>query len=375
MRYVDEYRGRDEALACARAIAEAATRPWRIMEVCGGQTHAIARFGLEELLPPGPTGIELLHGPGCPVCVTPAEVLDRAIALARRPEVVLCSYGDMLRVPGSATDLRTAKAEGADVRVVYSALDALALARALPDREVVFLAIGFETTAPGHALAAHQARREGVRNFSLLVSHVLVPPALEAILGDPDHRVDGFLAAGHVCTIMGAAEYEPVADRHRVPIVITGFEPVDILHGLLLCVRQLEAGRAEVENAYARAVRPGGNPGAQAMIREVFARRDQRWRGIGEIPASGLALAPAYADLDADRRFAPAPGERPPGEAAPAAEPDRGCRSGLVLVGKLKPPQCPAFGTRCTPERPLGATMVSSEGACAAYYRHRRGVP
>jgi hydrogenase expression/formation protein HypD len=372
VRYVDEYRGRDPALAHARAIAEAATRPWRIMEVCGGQTHAIARFGLEELLPPG---ITLLHGPGCPVCVTPAEVLDRAIALARRPEVVLCSYGDMLRVPGSTTDLRTAKAEGGDVRVVYSALDALALARALPDREVVFLAVGFETTAPGHALAVHQARREGLRNFSLLVAHVLVPPALEAILADDDrargdHRVDGFLAAGHVCTIMGAAEYEPVARRHRVPIVITGFEPVDILHGLLLCIRQLEAGRAEVENAYARAVRTGGNPGAQAMIREVFARRDQRWRGIGDLPRSGLRLAPAYAAFDAEHRFPPAPGDPPP-----AAAPDRGCRSGLVLVGKLKPPACPEFGARCTPDHPLGATMVSSEGACAAYYRHRRPAP
>lgn len=371
MRFVDEYRDREQALAYARAIADAAARPWRIMEVCGGQTHAIARFGIEELLPPA---ITLLHGPGCPVCVTPAAILDRAIALARRPEVVLCSYGDMLRVPGSTTDLRTAKARGGDVRVVYSALDALALARALPDREVVFLAVGFETTAPGHALAAHQARREGLRNFSLLVSHVLVPPALEAILADGErargeHRVDGFLAAGHVCTIMGAAEYEPVARRHRVPIVITGFEPADLLHGILLCVRQLEAGRAEVENAYARAVRPGGNPAAQAMIREVFEVRDQRWRGIGEIPRSGLRLAPAYAELDAERRFPPAPAAAPGERAAP--EEDR-CRSGLVLVGKLKPPECPEFGARCTPDHPLGATMVSSEGACAAYYRHRR---
>jgi hydrogenase expression/formation protein HypD len=369
VKHLDEYRDRDRALACARAIAEVATRPWRIMEVCGGQTHAIARFGIEELLPPG---ITLLHGPGCPVCVTPADVLDRAIAIARRPEVVLCSYGDMLRVPGSATDLRTARAEGADVRVVYSALDALALARALPGREVVFLAIGFETTAPGHALAVHQARREGLRNFSLLVSHVRVPPALEAILADGErargeHRVDGFLAAGHVCTIMGTAEYEPVARRHRVPIVVTGFEPLDILHGLHLCVRQLEAGRAEVENAYPRAVQAGGNPGAQAMLREVFELRDQRWRGIGDIPASGLGLAPAYADLDAERRFALGPLAAPPAEA-----PDRGCRSGLVLVGKLRPPECPEFGARCTPDHPLGATMVSSEGACAAYYRHRR---
>lgn len=361
MKHVDEYRDRDRALALVRAIDATATRPWRIMEVCGGQTHAIARFGLEELLP---ERISLLHGPGCPVCVTPAEILDHAVTLARRPEVVLCSYGDMLRVPGSTIDLRTAKAEGADVRVVYSALDALALARLLPEREIVFLAVGFETTAPGHALAVHQARREGVPNFSLLVSHVLVPPALEAILADDDRRVDGFLAAGHVCTIMGASEYAPIAHRYHVPIVITGFEPVDILHGIHLCVRQLEAGRTEVENAYPRAVRSEGNEHARAMIREVFALRDRRWRGIGDIPASGLGLAPAYATFDAERRFGLV--------AAAVAEPDRGCRSGLVLVGKLRPPECPQFGTRCTPDHPLGATMVSSEGACAAYYKYRR---
>ncbi len=327
-----------------------------------GQTHTIARFGLEELLPPLVT---LLHGPGCPVCVTPAEILDHAVALARRPEVVLCSYGDMLRVPGGTIDLRTAKAEGADVRVVYSAMDALALARALPDRQVVFLAVGFETTAPGHALAVHQARREGLRNFSLLVSHVLVPPALEAILADPECRVDGFLAAGHVHD-HGTAEYEPIARRHGVRIVVTGLEPVDILQGLHLCVQQLEAGRAEVENAYARAVKPEGNATAQAMIREVFVVRDRRWRGIGGIPESGLALAPAYAELDAAVRFGL--------EDAPngGVELERGCQSGLVLVGKIKPPECPEFGTRCTPERPLGATMVSSEGACAAYYRYQR---
>lgn len=363
MKYVDEYRDKEAALALSRAIATTTTRPWRIMEVCGGQTHAIARFGLEELLPPQ---ITLLHGPGCPVCVTPAEILDHAIALAQRPDVVLCSYGDMLRVPGSTIDLRTAKAEGADVRVVYSAMDALALARSLPDRQVVFLAVGFETTAPGHAFAVHQARREGLRNFSLLVSHVLVPPALEAILADPACRVDGFLAAGHVCTIMGTAEYEPVARRHRVPIVVTGFEPVDILQGLHLCVRQLENGRAEVENAYARAVNAEGNVTAQAMIREVFTIRDRRWRGIGEIAASGLALAPAYADLDAAVRFGL------DDTAGGGSEAERGCQSGFVLVGKIKPPACPAFGTRCTPEHPLGATMVSSEGACAAYYRYRR---
>ncbi len=361
MKHLDEYRDGDRARSLAAQIATATTRSWRIMEVCGGQTHAIARFGIEELLP---SQITLLHGPGCPVCVTPAEILDHAVALARRPEVVLCSYGDMLRVPGATIDLRTAKAEGADVRVVYSALDALALARALPDREIVFLAVGFETTAPGHALAVHQASREGLRNFSLVVSHVLVPPALEAILADDDRQVDGFLAAGHVCTIMGAAEYEPVARRHRVPIVITGFEPIDILEGIHACVAQLEAGRAEVENAYPRAVKHAGNEHAQAMIREVFEIRDRRWRGIGEIPRSGLGLAPAYAAYDAERKFGLA--------STPAAEPDRECRSGLVLVGKLKPPDCPAFATRCTPDHPLGATMVSSEGTCAAYYKYRR---
>ena len=361
MKHLDEYRDGDRARALAAAIAGVTTRSWRIMEVCGGQTHAIARFAIEELLPPQ---ITLLHGPGCPVCVTPAEILDHAVALARRPEVVLCSYGDMLRVPGRTSDLRTAKAEGADVRVVYSALDALALARTLPDREVVFLAVGFETTAPGHALAVHQARREGLRNFSLLVSHVLVPPALEAILAGDDRRVDGFLAAGHVCTIMGTAEYEPVARRYRVPIVITGFEPVDILEGIHACTKQLEAGRAEVENAYPRAVRHAGNAHAQAMMREVFEIRDRRWRGIGGIPHSGLGLAPAYAAFDAEHKFQLA--------SDGAAEPDRECRSGLVLVGKIKPPQCPAFATRCTPDHPLGATMVSSEGACAAYYKYRR---
>jgi hydrogenase expression/formation protein HypD len=363
VKHLAEYRDPEHARALASAIARATTRPWRIMEVCGGQTHAIARFGLEELLPPE---LALLHGPGCPVCVTPAEILDHAIALARRPDVVLCSYGDMLRVPGSASDLRTAKAEGADVRVVYSALDALALARARPEREVVFLAVGFETTAPGHAMAVHQARREGVTNFSLLVSHVLVPPALEAILADDDPatRIHGFLAAGHVCTVMGAEEYAPIAVRHRVPIVITGFEPIDILHGVHRCVVQLEAGRAEVENAYPRAVQPDGNAHARAMIGEVFVRRDRRWRGIGELARSGLALAPAYAAFDAEHKFGLAD--------TPAAEQDLGCRSGLVLVGKLRPTECPEFGTRCTPEHPLGATMVSSEGACAAYYRYRR---
>ncbi len=363
MKYLDEYRAPDEAQTIVRAIAKVATRPWRIMEVCGGQTHAIARFGLEELLP---AGITLLHGPGCPVCVTPAEILDQAVELASRPSVVLCTYGDMVRVPGSSIDLRQAKARGGDVRIVYSAMDALELARTLPEKEVVFLAVGFETTAPGHAMAVHRAHAEGLRNFSLLVSHVLVPPALEAILSDADRRMDAFLAAGHVCAIMGTAEYEPIARAHQVPIVVTGFEPIDILHGILLAVRQLEEGRAEVENAYARAVRADGNETAKAMLREIFTVVERRWRGIGRIAASGLGLAPAYAEYDAARRFDLAPA------ALDVATAEDECQSGLVLVGKIKPPECPAFGTRCTPERPLGATMVSSEGACAAYHRYRR---
>jgi hydrogenase expression/formation protein HypD len=363
MRYQDEYRDGAAVRAAAEAIARAATRPWTLMEVCGGQTHAIVKFGLDQLLPPG---LELVHGPGCPVCVTPLETIDRALAIAARSEVVLCSFGDMLRVPGSRGDLAQVKAAGGDVRVVYSPLDALALARAHPEREVVFLAVGFETTAPAVAMAAHRARVEGLRNFSLLVAHVLVPPAIEALLAAPGNRVQGFLAAGHVCTVMGTEEYEPLAARHRVPIVVTGFEPLDILQGVLLCVRQLEAGRAEVENQYARSVRRDGNRPAQEMIRRVFRVVPRKWRGLGAIPRSGLALADAYADLDAERRFGVAGAE--------VAEPPE-CIAGLVLQGRAKPADCPAFGTRCTPERPLGAPMVSSEGACAAYYRYRGRVP
>lgn len=363
MRYVDEYRDRGAALAIAARIARRATRPWRVMEVCGGQTHAIARFGLEELLP---AGLELLHGPGCPVCVTPIEVLDQAIAVASRPEVIFCSYGDMLRVPGSERDLRAVKAAGGDVRVVYSAMDALSLARANPRREVVFFAVGFETTAPGHALAVHQAAREGLTNFSLLVSHVRVPPALRAIVSAPTGRVDAFLAAGHVCAIMGTAEYEPIAREAGVPIVVTGFEPLDILAGVEAAIAQLEDGRHEVENLYQRAVRAEGNASAQAMLRQVFSVVDRRWRGIADIAASGLGLAPAFAAFDASLRFALPTQE--PRSASPASE----CKSGLVLVGALRPPECPAFGTRCTPDHPLGATMVSGEGACAAYYKYRR---
>lgn len=360
MKYVDEYR--DEALCrtLAAGIAAKVTRPWRIMEVCGGQTHAIVRFGIDALLPPEVT---LLHGPGCPVCVTPLEMLDRAIAIASHPGVIFCSFGDMLRVPGSTRDLFAAKSEGADVRIVYSPLDALQLAEKHPHRQVVFFAVGFETTAPGNAMAVREARRRGLRNFSMLVSHVLVPPAIETLLSAPERSVDGFLAAGHVCVIMGLEEYRPIAARHRVPIVVTGFEPADILQGIAMCVMQLEEGRAEVENQYTRAVRPSGNPSAQRVLAEVFQVVPRKWRGIGNIPASGLGFSPEYAAFDAEARFSV-------GDLTAEEPPE--CQSGLVLQGKLKPSDCPVFGVRCTPERPLGATMVSSEGACAAYYRYRR---
>jgi len=360
MKYLDEYRDRDQARRFVETLSRLVTRPWTLMEVCGGQTHAIVRFGIDELLPPG---LSLLHGPGCPVCVTPLESIDRAIAIAQRPGVIFCSYGDMLRVPGSSSDLFAVKARGGDVRVVYSAMDALSLAQNNPSREVVFFAVGFETTAPAHAMAVYQAKKRSVNNFSLLVSHVLVPPALEAILSAPERRVSGFLAAGHVCTIMGTDEYRPIASKYGVPIVVTGFEPLDLLQGITMCVRQLEEGRAEVENQYARSVREEGNAPAQAMLREVFAIAARAWRGIGQIPQSGLALAPAYAAYDAETRFAV-------GDIT--AEEPRECMSGLVLTGQKKPTDCPAFGARCTPDHPLGATMVSAEGACAAYFRYKR---
>jgi len=359
MKLVDEYRDAGAAHKLAAAIARRATRPWTLMEICGGQTHSIVKFGLDELLP---KTLTLVHGPGCPVCVTPVELIDAAVALAGRPGVTVCSFGDMLRVPGTGADLLTARARGGDVRMVYSPLDAVALAAQHPDREVVFFAVGFETTAPANAMAVLQARRRGLRNFSVLVSHVLVPPAIEAILSAPDNRVQGFLAAGHVCTVMGMAEYGPLAARFKVPIVVTGFEPVDILHGVLACVEQLEAGRAEVGNAYARAVRPEGNVRAQEVMREVFVTVDRNWRGIGRIPASGFALRPELAAFDAARRFGVG-GDAPPEVTE--------CISGLIMRGTKKPTDCPAFGVRCTPERPLGAPMVSSEGACAAYYRYR----
>ncbi len=361
MKFIDEHRDAEAVQTCARAIAAVTTRAWTLMEICGGQTHAIVRFGLDALLPPS---ITLVHGPGCPVCVTPVELIDKAVIIASRPNVVLCSFGDMLRVPGSDGDLFSAKARGGDVRIVYSPLDALKLAQDHPDREVVFFSVGFETTAPTTATVAWLAHEQGVENFSLLVSHVLVPPAMEAILSSPDNRVQGFLAAGHVCTVMGHVEYESIAARHRVPIVVTGFEPLDILRGVHACVKQLEEGRAEVENRYARSVSREGNPHAQRLMRQVFEVVPRRWRGIGELPDSGLALRAALAHLDAEKRFA---------LENHTVEESTECISGLILQGAKRPPECPAFGTRCTPERPLGAPMVSSEGACAAYHQHRRG--
>ncbi len=360
LRFLDEYRNADTVRRLAAAIAAATTRPWNIMEICGGQTHSIVRFALDEMLP---REITLIHGPGCPVCVTPIEILDKAVAIAGRPEVTFCSFGDMLRVPGSQKDLFTVKSEGGDVRVIYSPMDAVALAKQHPARQVVFLAVGFETTAPANATAVAQAARMGLKNFSVLVSHVLVPPAMRAVLDSPSNRVQGFLAAGHVCTITGMGEYRPIAEQYRVPIVITGFEPVDILQGVLCCVKQLEAGRHEVENAYARTVRPDGNKPALREIAEIFQVVPRKWRGIGEIPASGLGLREAYAEFDAERRF---------NVAAITAEEPAECIAGQILQGHRKPHDCPAFGVYCTPDHPLGAPMVSSEGACAAYYRYRR---
>ena len=360
MKFVDEYRDRDRVRTLVEGLHRITTRPHVIMEICGGQTHAIVKFGIDELLP---GGVTLVHGPGCPVCVTPVELIDKAIALAERPGMILCSFGDMLRVPGSRTDLLEAKANGADVRMVYSPLDAVKLARKHPEREVVFFAVGFETTAPANALAAAQARREGLKNFSLLSSHVLVPPAMRAILTSGVCAVNGFLAAGHVCTIMGFTEYEPIARAFKIPIVVTGFEPVDILHGIYCCVKQREEGRAEVENPYSRSVTREGNLAAQALMQEVFEVTDRKWRGLGAIPRSGLGLREAYALYDAERRFE---------LAEYAAEEAPECIAGQILRGLKKPNECPVFGTRCVPEHPLGAPMVSNEGACAAYYRYKR---
>lgn len=362
MKYVDEYRSEDDARTLLAAIRARVTRPWTLMEVCGGQTHTFVKFGIDRMLP---EQVSLVHGPGCPVCVTPLEMIDKALAIARRPEVIFTSFGDMLRVPGSSGDLLSAKAAGADVRIVYSPLDAVKLAVQNPGREVVFFAVGFETTAPANAAAVWQAHQQGVDNFSILVSHVLVPPAMEAILSAEQSRVQAFLAAGHVCAVMGYREYEPLAERYRVPIVVTGFEPTDLLQGTLMAVEMLEEGRWGVANQYARAVSRDGNRPAQELVAKVFTVSDRKWRGIGAIPGSGLTLHPDYVDHDAERRF---------GVEAVSADESPECIAGVVLQGLRKPHECPAFGTRCTPERPLGAPMVSSEGACAAYYHYGRGL-
>jgi hydrogenase expression/formation protein HypD len=356
LKYLTEYRNAAIALPLIERIKRTATRPWTLMEVCGGQTHTIVRQGLDELLE---GAIEMIHGPGCPVCVTPLEQIDKALTLAARPDVIFTSFGDMLRVPGSDCDLQQVRARGGNVRVVYSPLDALEIARRNPDREVVFFAVGFETTAPANAMAVWRAAELGVPNFSVLVSHVTVPPAISAIMESPDNRVQGFLAAGHVCAVMGWTEYEPLAERYRVPIVVTGFEPLDILEAMLMAVEQLEAGTHRVENQYVRSVRREGTPAARLRVEEVFELADRKWRGIGEIPMSGLRLRSEFAAFDAEVKFGL--GDMHVSEPAE-------CRAGEVLTGKLKPPKCPAFGSRCTPEHPLGALMVSAEGACAAYY-------
>jgi hydrogenase expression/formation protein HypD len=360
MKYVDEYRDGAATQAFVQRIRKAVTRPWSLMEICGGQTHTIIKSGLDRMLP---DEITLIHGPGCPVCVTPLEQIDRAIAIARRPEVIFTSFGDMLRVPGSSTDLLSVKAQGGDVRMVYSPLDAVRLAENHPDRQVVFFAVGFETTAPANAMAVYQAARLGLRNFSVLVSHVLVPPAMEALLGAEDNTVQAFLAAGHVCTVMGYEEYFPIAERHRVPIVVTGFEPLDLVQGIAMAVEALEQGRHGVENQYARSVSREGNRPAQKTIREVFEPCDRAWRGIGVIPGSGFRLRAPYAALDAETRF-------DVGDITAVESPL--CIAGQIMKGLKKPHECSAFGTQCTPEHPLGAPMVSSEGACAAYYQYKR---
>ena len=361
MKYLDEFRDGKLTRRLLDEVRKTVTRPWKLMEICGGQTHSILRSGLDQLLP---ENLELVHGPGCPVCVTPLELIDKAIALAARPEVIFASYGDMLRVPGSGRDLFSVRAAGGDVRVVYSPLDTLKIAHENPKKQVVFFAIGFETTAPANAMAVIQAERQGLRNFSVLVSHVTVPPAISAILESGQAGVNGFLAAGHVCTVMGYWEYEPLAGRYGVPVVVTGFEPVDIARGVLMCVRQLEQGKAEVENAYARSVCREGNKPAQAVIRRVFEPCDRAWRGIGVIPGSGYRLREAYAAFDAETRF--------PDVRGILTQESPVCISGLVLQGLKKPSECPAFGALCTTQAPLGATMVSSEGACAAYFRYGR---
>jgi hydrogenase expression/formation protein HypD len=360
VKYVDEYRDRAVAEGLAKRIADTVTRPWVLMEVCGGQTHSIVRYGIDRMLP---ETIELVHGPGCPVCVTSLEMIDRAHAIAQRKDVIFTSFGDMLRVPGSNGDLLQLKSRGADVRVVYAPLDAVQIARANPGKRVVFFGIGFETTAPANAMAVQTAKRLGVKNFSMLVSHVLVPPAMAAILQTEGNRVQGFLGPGHVCAVMGYREYEALAAHYKVPIVITGFEPVDLLEGIYLTVRALEAGRTAVENQYVRTVTRDGNRPARDLIFDVFEVADRKWRGVGSIPKSGYKLRYEYRDHDAEKLFEV--------DAIDTSEPAE-CISGKVLRGLAKPADCPAFGTRCTPQHPLGATMVSAEGACAAYYQYGR---
>jgi hydrogenase expression/formation protein HypD len=356
MRYVDEYRNERDARTLVRAIEGLVTRRWTIMEICGGQTHNLIKFGIDRMLP---ESVTLVHGPGCPVCVTPLELIDKAVAIARRPGVVFTSFGDMLRVPGSDTDLFGVKSSGGDVRVVYSPLDAVRLAQKNPDRQVVFFAVGFETTAPANAMAVWQARELGLENFTILCSHVLVPPAMEAILGSPSNRVQAFLAPGHVCTVMGYRQYESLAERYRVPIVVTGFEPLDLLQGIHEALGMLEQGRWGVENPYARCVRRDGNLPAQQLVEHVFEPCDRQWRGLGPIPTSGQRLRPEFSRYDAELRFE---------VAGLNAQESPLCISGRVLQGLAKPLECPAFGAVCNPEHPLGAPMVSSEGACAAYY-------
>ncbi len=360
MKFLDEFRDPARAKAVLAEIERTVSRPWVIMEICGGQTHSIIRNGLDQLLP---KQIELVHGPGCPVCVTPLELIDKAVAIAARPGVIFTSFGDMLRVPGSKKDLFTVKSEGGDVRFVYSPLDAVKMARENPDRQVVFFAVGFETTTPATAIAVRQAKNEGLPNFSVLVSHVLVPPAMMALLDSPQNRVQAYLAAGHVCAVMGWDEYRPIAEKYHVPVVVTGFEPLDILSGVLAVVRQLETGEGCVENRYERAVQQFGNVHARELVDSVYEVSDRKWRGIGTIPQSGLRLRPEYAAFDAERLFGV--------EEIQVAEPKE-CISGQVLQGLKKPTDCPMFGTRCTPQNPLGATMVSTEGACAAYYKYHR---
>ncbi|NNJ11226.1 hydrogenase formation protein HypD [Chloroflexales bacterium ZM16-3] len=362
MKYLDEYRDPELAQRLFDDIHRITTRPWAIMEVCGGQTHSIIRNGIDQLLP---EQIELIHGPGCPVCVTPLELIDKALAIAARPDVTFCSFGDMLRVPGSSQDLFKIKSEGGDIRIVYSPLDAVKIAQQRPERQVVFFGIGFETTAPANAMAIIQAERLGLTNFSMLVSHVLVPPAISAIMESPVSRVQGFLAAGHVCSVMGTHQYGPLVTQYHVPIVVTGFEPLDVLEGIRRTVAQLEAGEASLDNAYARAVTAQGNIPAQKVLAEVFEVTDRTWRGIGMIPQSGWRLSPRYKQFDAEDRF---------NVGHIRTEESALCRSGEVLQGLIKPNQCPAFGKQCTPRIPLGATMVSSEGACAAYYQYGRFI-